>query len=61
MKKQNSPNINKLKHPIENNEIDLCADINQQQSNIDNYRKHFNEYCSACNTEPCSCHLIALI
>lgn len=58
---QNSPSINKLKFSINNNEIDLCADINQQAINFANYVSSLNEYCINCEKQPCQCYLIYTI
>lgn len=61
MTKQNSPSKNKLKFKIENNEIDLCADIDQQPLNFANYVASINDYCVNCKKQPCQCHLTPLI
>lgn len=59
--KQNTPAKNKLKFKIENNEIDLCADIDQQPLNFANYVASINGYCVNCKNQPCMCHLINTI
>lgn len=58
MSKQNSPKVNKLIHAIDKDEIDLCADMDQQPLNFANYVSSFNDYCVNCEKQPCACHLI---
>lgn len=59
--KQQNHYVNKLKHPNESGEIDLCADIIEQPMAVLAYERDINSYCPNCNTEPCRCHLIHLI
>ncbi len=58
---QGSPFINRLQHPNNNGELDLCADISEQPMAVIAYERSFNDYCVNCDKQPCACHLIPTI
>lgn len=50
--KNNNHYINRLIHPVGNNEMDLCADISEQPMHVIAYERSLNDHCANCDKTP---------